>query len=147
MAGRGRASVNLKFSTSWVREVAGIGDPAVRRGAEMIAAAQRAAIPVSQDGSNGRPAGYARDRIAVRVAFEPGIGKVYNVGSDATTPDGVAYPVILDAGSSPHIIESHGDYPLRDKHGHVFGRVVHHPGTAPTYWCRNSIRAILGRTL
>lgn len=33
-------------------------------------------------------------------------------------------------GSGPHIIVSHGNYPLRNREtGQVFGRVVHHPGT------------------
>ncbi len=33
-------------------------------------------------------------------------------------------------GSPPHIIRSHGDWPLRNREtGEVFGPIVHHPGT------------------
>lgn len=43
---------------------------------------------------------------------------------------GTKYWASVEYGSAPHIIESHGDYPLRNREtGQVFGRVVHHPGT------------------
>lgn len=36
----------------------------------------------------------------------------------------------VEYGTRPHIIQSHGNYPLRNrKTGQVFGRLVHHPGT------------------
>ena len=36
----------------------------------------------------------------------------------------------VEYGTRPHIIRSHGDYPLRNREtGEVFGRVVRHPGT------------------
>jgi hypothetical protein len=36
----------------------------------------------------------------------------------------------VEYGSRPHIIRSHGNYPLRNREtGDVFGRIVHHPGT------------------
>jgi hypothetical protein len=141
------SNVRLTFSRTWVQQVTGIADPKVRRGAEEIAEAQRRAIPVSADGSHGRPAGYAKSRIAVRVAADAN-GRYYDIGSDATTPDGFPYPVVLDVGSRPHLIESHGDYPLRNaRTGQVFGKVVQHPGTRPTYWCRGSMSALAGKTL
>jgi hypothetical protein len=140
------SNVRLSFSKNWVRAVTGAADPKIRAGAELVAQAQRQAIPVSQDGSHGRPPGYARSRIAVRVTFGPE-GRVYEVGSDATTPDGFPYPTVLDVGSRPHVIESHGNYPLRSKSGQVFGKQVNHPGTQPTYWCRGSVTVLAGRTL
>lgn len=43
---------------------------------------------------------------------------------------GTAYWASVEYGSRPHIIRSHGNYPLRNREtGDVFGRVVHHPGT------------------
>jgi hypothetical protein len=37
----------------------------------------------------------------------------------------------IEYGTTPHIIRSHGPYPLRNrKTGQVFGRVVFHPGNA-----------------
>jgi hypothetical protein len=141
-----RTEVKVTLAPGFPARVMVIAAPKLAIAAEIVAAEQRRLIPVSADGSNGRPAGYARDRIAVRPGADGG-GPYYDVGSDATTPDGVSYPTILDAGSRPHTITAHGDYPLRDRHGHIFGHSVNHPGTKPTYWCRRSILALAGRVL
>lgn len=142
-----RTTVRVVDNPQFPALVLYVAAPAIRRAADLIADEQRRTIPVSDDGSYGRPAGWARDRIDVRPGRD-GEGPYLDVGSDATTPDGVSYPAILDVGSRPHTIESHGDYPLRNAHtGQVFGPVVHHPGTKPTHWCRNSIMVIAGRTL
>lgn len=142
-----RVHVRVVFDRQLPARVATIAAPKVRRAAEIVADRQRELIPVSNDGSNGRRPGYARDHISTWVGFSRG-GTYYDVGSDATTPDGVSYPAIMDAGSRPHTIESHGDYPLRNPHtGQVFGPAVRHPGTKATYWCRNSIFALAGRRL
>lgn len=142
-----RADVRVRFDRQFPARVVEVAAPKVAVAADIIADAQRRDIPVSDDGSYGRPPGYARDRIAVKRGRD-GSGPYFDVGSDATTPDGTAYPAILDAGSRPHVIESNGDYPLRNaKTGQVFGHSVRHPGTRPTFWCRNSIMAIAGRTL
>lgn len=138
------ASVTVKFSRTWVQEIAGKADPRMRAAAQRVAAYQRAHIPVGHDVSHGRPPGFAQSRIAVRVRIGEQGFRVYEVGSDATTPDGFPYPVVLDVGSKPHVIQSHGDYPLRDAEGHIFGKTVNHPGTAPTNWCRGSLSAIHG---
>jgi hypothetical protein len=43
---------------------------------------------------------------------------------------GIDYWATVEYGSRPHIIRSHGPWPLRNREtGQVFGRVVHHPGT------------------
>ena len=48
-------------------------------------------------------------------------------GVQATLVD---YALPVELGSRPHIIESRGDYPLRNrKTGQVFGKRVRHPGT------------------
>jgi hypothetical protein len=140
-------SVSVRFNNAAPALLARVAAPAVAKAAEIVADEQRRLIPVSKDGSYGRPPGYARDHIGVWATEGPG-GTYYDVGSDATTPDGVSYPAILDTGSKPHIIESHGNYPLRNRAtGQAFGKVVHHPGTQPTYWCRLSIYALVGREL
>lgn len=142
-----RYSTRTVFNPGYPAAVLAIAAPKVRRAAEMIADDQRQHIPVSNDGSYGRPAGYARDRIDITFGRDGG-GPYLDVGTDAATPDGFPYPAVLDAGSRPHLIESHGPYPLRNRRtGQVFGPVVHHPGTKPTYWCRRSILAIAGKTL
>lgn len=44
----------------------------------------------------------------------------------------VTYAAAVHDGSVPHIIRSHGNYPLRNKKtGQVFGRMVNHPGNKP----------------
>lgn len=144
MARIAAASVTVKFSRTWVQEISGRADVRMRVAAKRIADYQRNHIPVGQDVSHGRPPGYAQSRIAVRVRLNELGMRVYEIGSDATTPEGFPYPVVLDVGSAPHTITSHGNYPLRDKQGHVFGRTVHHPGTQPTNWCRGSLGAIHG---
>jgi hypothetical protein len=43
---------------------------------------------------------------------------------------GADYWPTVEFGSVPHIIRSHGPWPLRNRRtGQVFGRMVHHPGT------------------
>jgi hypothetical protein len=142
-----RERTTVIFNPGFPLLVMELAEPKIEAAAAIVAEAQREAIPVSKDGSYGRPPGYARDRIDVRRGGGPD-GPYWDVGSDATTPDGVSYPLILDAGSRAHEITSLGDYPLRNKFtGQVFGRTVHHPGTKPTYWCRRSIYALAGRVL
>jgi len=138
-----KADVRVAFDRQFPARVVVVAAPKVAVAAQIVAAEQRRTIPVSKDGSYGRPAGYARDRINVFPGADA-LGPYLDVGSDATTPDGVSYPAILDAGSRRHTIESHGDYPLRNKQGVVFGKSVDHPGTKPTYWCRHSIMALSG---
>lgn len=51
-------------------------------------------------------------------------GPVERIGSH-----GVDYAASVETGSRPHMIRSHGNYPLRNKEtGQVFGPVVRHPG-------------------
>lgn len=130
----------------WESTVERLTLPAMEAGAQVVAAGQRRRIPVSREGSYGRAPGYARDRIQVQRGADP-LGPYWDVGSDATTPTGVSYPLILELGSRPHTIRSHGDYPLRDRHGRIFGREVHHPGTRPYPWCRAALADMAGKRL
>jgi hypothetical protein len=113
------------------------------RAGERVAQEQKRLAPVSPDGSHGRPSGYMRSR----VGFE--LGRVerdlcVDIGTDATTPDGHSYPVDVELGTRAHVIESKGDYPLRDKHGNVYGRKVNHPGTAAQPFLRPSLDVLRG---
>lgn len=133
------------FDPAFEVTVLDLAEPALDQAAVIVAAGQKRRIPVSQDGSSGRPAGYARDRIHVERGRD-GEGPYRDVGSDAETPEGYPYPIGLELGTRPHIIASHGNYPLRDAHGTVFGRVVHHPGNQPFPWCRAALADLAGRT-
>jgi len=103
-------------------------------------------MPVSEDGSGGRPPGYARASVEV-IEGGSGPGYYFDAGATARTEDGFPYPAVLEFGSAPHVITSKGDYPLRDKHGNVFGKTVNHPGTPEYAWCRRAIAEIEGREL
>lgn len=142
------ASVRIVLAPDYARHVMASSAPAMEAGALIVAEGQRQRIPVSRDGSHGRPAGYARSKIHVERGSD-GLGPYWDVGTGdaALSPDGTNYPLILELGSRPHVIESHGDYPLRDKYGHIFGRRVNHPGTHPYPWCRAALADIAGRVL
>lgn len=138
-------NVRIDLAGNWRAQVIAAGAPLMTLAALDVSRAQQRRIPVSRDGSYGRPAGYARSRLRVEAGVD-GLGPHWDIGTDATTPDGTSYPAILDLGSAPHTIESHGPYPLRNRRtGQVFGRRVRHPGTKPTMWCRGSLEDIRGR--
>ncbi len=52
-----------------------------------------------------------------------------------------AHSAMLEHGTRPHVIESHGNYPLRSADGRVFGRRVQHPGTPALHLLRRALRA------
>lgn len=134
----------LEFEPRWEVGVMELAEPFLDAAAVVVAAGQKRRIPVSEDGSYGRPAGYARDRIHVERGRDIE-GPYRDVGSDATTPAGYPYPLGLEVGTRPHVIESHGNYPLRSKDGKVFGRRVNHPGNQPFPWCRAALQDLVGR--
>lgn len=134
------------FGAGWAGLVIQSAGPALDAAAAIVEDGQRRRIPVSADGSHGRPAGYARDRIHTERGRDAQ-GPYRDVGSDAETPDGFSYPLALELGTAPHVIESKGDYPLRSNTGQVFGRRVNHPGTRPYPWCRAALQDLAGRVL
>lgn len=138
MASR-RGGLRVEWDSDWRPKLLVEGYPHVRHVAERGADIMRQTINVSDDGSHGRPAGYARDSIET-VAGATRAGNYYfDSGATAETPDGFPYPAVLEWGSPPHDITSHGDYPLRDDKGNVFGKTVHHPGTPEYAWCRKAL--------
>lgn len=53
----------------------------------------------------------------------------------------VPYAGYVSRGTRPHVIESHGPWPLRNRFtGQVFGRIVHHPGTRPNDYLDRALR-------
>jgi len=94
--------------------------------------------PVSPDGSNGRPSGYMRSKIGWIVGIDAE-GLYVDIQSPAETPEGYPYGLGVEVGTAAHVIRSKGPYPLRDKHGHVFGPEVHHPGTDPQPYLRPAL--------
>ena len=82
-----------------------------------------------------RPSGYLRNSITVRRSGPA----LIEVGPTAD------YGRYVNEGTRPHIIRSHGPWPLRNRAtGQVFGQVVHHPGTHPTYFVQRAARELDG---
>lgn len=138
------AKVRVRMEPGWEVGVMDLAAGQLDQAAAVVAGGQKRRIPVSADGSNGRPPGYARDSIHAERGRD-GEGPYRDVGSDAETPEGYPYPLGLELGTAPHPIDSHGDYPLRSKTGQVFGRHVDHPGTRPYPWCRAALADLVGR--
>jgi hypothetical protein len=84
-----------------------------------------------------RPSGYLRNSIVA----QPGPGDTIIVGPTAD------YGGYVNNGTRPHIIRSHGPWPLRSRAtGQVFGPVVHHPGTRAQRYVEAAARDLDGVT-
>lgn len=114
--------------------------------AAIVEQGMKSRCPVSKDGSHGRPSGYLRNSIEREWKLS-GFKPYVFVGPTAKTPDGKPYAMFVEYPTRPHVIESHGPWPLRDKYGNVFGRVVHHPGTEAQPFMRPAIDDLRGRRL
>jgi hypothetical protein len=60
----------------------------------------------------------------------------------------LAYGRWVNSGSRPHVIRSHGKWPLRNRMtGQVFGPVVHHPGTRGVHFIEAAAASIDGEDI
>jgi hypothetical protein len=85
-----------------------------------------------------RPSGYLRS--SCRRFREPDGGHI--IGPTAN------HALYVNNGTEPHVITSHGPWPLKNRaKGQVFGRVVHHPGTSPQPFIVESLQAIAGEVV
>lgn len=58
------------------------------------------------------------------------------------------YASYVNDGTPPHLIRSHGDWPLRNRAtGQVFGQEVHHPGTRGVHFVEKAAAAIQGQVI
>jgi HK97 gp10 family phage protein len=108
------------------------------RAGDIVEAGAKRRAPVSPDGSGAHPPGWMRDHIrheVTTVASGP--------RCDIISP--ASYSLYVEYGTKPHIIKSHGDYPLRDRHGRVFGKIVRHPGTSAQPFLRPALDDLAGR--
>lgn len=56
------------------------------------------------------------------------------------------YARYVEFDTVPHVIESHGPWPLRNREtGQVFGRIVHHPGTTGQHFIQRTAESFQGR--
>lgn len=74
------------------------------------------------------------------------IGEALETSMDCRLSAGgghIDYAAVVELGSRPHEIRSHGNYPLRNREtGQAFGRVVHHPGTRAQPYLRPGVMSI-----
>lgn len=149
-----RPSVRVQLAPGFDRQVKVLAAGPMEAAAKIVARGQRNRIPVSRDGSNGRPAGYARSMIHVEAGIDA-LGPWWDIGTgtDALTPDGYNYPLGLELGTRPHSIDAKGadsggrKVLANKKTGQIFGRHVDHPGTPPFPWLRVALEDLRGATL
>lgn len=84
-----------------------------------------------------RPSGYLRHSV---TRFQESDGS-WIIGPTAD------YAEYVNDGTVPHLIESHGPWPLRNRAtGQVFGRTVHHPGTRGYHFVERSVEGLSVQT-
>ena len=91
---------------------------------------------------SGRGSGTLRSSI---TKFRQGDGS-WLVGPTATTESGELLGPMIESGTPPHPIDSHGPWPLRNN-GDVFGWHVDHPGTAPQPFIAPAAKSMNGVTI
>lgn len=137
--------IRIDWAPDWRQQLWDVGEPYLRKAADRVLDAMKVEIPKSADGSGGRPPGYAASRLRTLESGRDAGGPHRSVGTDALSPDGANYPAMLQYGTKPHVITPKAPgYPLRDKHGRVFGYRVMHPGTRPNRWADRSAMVING---
>ncbi|MGH3275993.1 MAG: HK97 gp10 family phage protein [Streptosporangiaceae bacterium] len=129
--------VKISWSDTALRLLA--TDPAVLAGMDRVTAQlvseMKRRCPVSPVYS-GHESGHLRSSVR---AFRQGNDSVI-IGPTAD------YAKFVVEGTRPHIIRAHGDYSLHNRAtGRYFGRVVHHPGTAPNPFVTEAAQEIAAR--
>lgn len=106
--------------------------------AQRVTQGAKRRCPVSPAGSGGHRSGHLRSSIGWDLHSGAG-GLSADVGTD------VDYGLWVEVGTKPHIIQSHGNYPLRNRRtGAVYGRQVHHPGTRAYSYLRGALDDLRG---
>lgn len=96
--------------------------------------------PVSPVGPLHR-SGNLRSSIHAFREHVPG-GRAWIIGPTAD------YAQYVERDTVPHLIVSHGPWPLRNREtGEIFGRVVHHPGTRGQHFIERTAETFNGRTV
>lgn len=104
-----------------------------------IESAAKALAPVGKGPNAGRlkRSIHTRARSGAGQFTRSGNANIASYEVVAATP----YAGFVSRGTRPHIIESHGPWPLRNRFtGQVFGRIVHHPGTVANPYLERALR-------
>jgi hypothetical protein len=135
----------------WADDPAGGVAWALSQLADELVMAMKAECPVAPHDTPptrrnpaGRRSGTLRSSIQ-KFRLDP---TTYLVGPTDTTSDGQFLGQLINEGTRPHIIESHGPWSLHNPiTGQYFGRVVHHPGTRPNRFIERAVATLDGRTI
>lgn len=105
------------------------------RKAEVGVQVAKRLAPTSPAGHDGMGSGHLRSSVQWTLGRDAK-GLYVDIFSDADEA------LFVEFGTRAHVIESHGDYPLRNaRTGQVFGRHVNHPGTSAQPFLRPGLRA------
>lgn len=110
---------------------------------ERVVQEQKRLAPVSPVGESDHPSGQLRSSLGWHLDIDDG-DLIAVCGVEDGNP-AEKYALDVEFGTRPHEIRSHGDYPLRNRKGQVFGQVVQHPGTEAQPFLRPSIDILRGR--
>lgn len=81
-------------------------------------------------GAKRRAPTWAADGVNAKEPKVDAVGAYVDIATEAESAEGAPIGLFAEVGTKPHVIESHGDYPLRNaKTGQAFGKKVNHPGT------------------
>lgn len=110
----------------------------LRRKAERVTQEAKRLCPVSPHGSGENRSGHLRSSIGMDLGRDER-GLYAQIGTN------VEYGLFVELGTRPHVIESKGPWPLRNRRtGEVFGRRVRHPGTTAQPFLRPALDVIRG---
>ncbi len=131
--GRGRVQWNPAEEERLLRSAAGPVGRHLVRAAERVTQEAKRLCPVSPHGSGDNPSGHLRSSIGWALG-KTGRDLHADIGTD------VEYGIYVELGTRAHEIESHGDWPLRNRRtGQVFGQKVNHPGTEAQPYLRPAL--------
>jgi hypothetical protein len=121
----------MSFTPGWQARLAQESHPARRRAMQVAEETAVRVCPVDTG-----------DLQSTIVGEAPPDRMVGRLSAGSVTVD---YAAVVEVGGRPHIIRSHGPWPLRNREtGQVFGQVVHHPGTPAQPYLRPGVMAIGG---
>lgn len=123
--------VRVDLNHAAIRDLLGSPDGPVGR------VLSEAAVKVTAGAKRRCPVRTGRLRGSIDWDLDTAGGLHADIGTD------VSYALAVEFPTKPHVIRSHGNYPLRsgDK---TFGRVVHHPGTRGQSFLRSALDDIRG---
>jgi hypothetical protein len=129
-------------------------DRAMSRLADEAMLVMKQLAPVYSGPRRGPTTGHPRQAARASGTLRSSIRKFrqadgsYLIGPTDQVAPGVFLGLLIESGTRPHTITSHGRWPLYNAATRsAFGRSVRHPGTRPRPFIKPAARSLNGRTL